>query len=147
MIKKNIFTPILMLSLLFNGCIEDTISRPASGLGTIPVEYKTSRKDVEAKLLEIFPSEKVLVLTGAEQKDGGPKTNHLTIEFNNPQVFPDNDSVLDVQIEAVREEAMASIDNVEEYRQLVILFQEEMEENGLSKSRSIQKEISIGEGE
>ena len=147
MIKKLFFAPALMLSLFFSSCMDDKITRPVSGLETIPVEYNTSREDVEAKLLEIFPSEEVLILSQSERKDDQPKTDQVRVEFSNPEVFPDNDSVLDVRIEAIRKEALASIDNIEEYRELVILFQEKMEENGLSKSRSIQKEISFGEGE
>ena len=146
MIKKYFFLPSLMLALLLTSC-EDENERPVSGLGTIPAEYQTSREDVKATLLEIYPSEEVMILSGAEQTDGGPKTDHLTVEFINPEEFPDNDSLLNTRIEDIREEATNSIENIDEYRKLVIVFQEKMEENGLSKSRSIQKEISIGGAE
>lgn len=141
--KKSSFTILLMAAVTLSACEFDyKRTDEVAHQETYVPKFKISESEFKDEVLRIIPAESINLSSSVSRRNGGNKTHSLTVNVLNPKEFSDPIAFL-AQAEEVKAQAVKSIENLGQYEKIYIHFEEKSLENGLERTRTQKREISL----
>lgn len=141
--KKSTFVILLIAIITLSACEFDyTRTDEVAHQETYVPKFKTSESEFKDEVLRIIPAESINLSSSVSQKNGGKKTHSLTVNVLNPEKFSEPSAFI-AQAEEVKAQAVKSIENLEQYEKIYILFEEKTLEKGLERTRTQKREIAL----
>ncbi len=141
--KLKNFLPLLLLTFLFNACIESTVTRPATSANTIHPEFSEDREDLKGKISAVIPAEEILIGSGNTQTSGEETFHFLTVDIVSPGSFPSSGFAFSEQANEIRDIVKQEIKNIDDFQKMKIEVRNTVEENNTEHSRTYKKEIDL----
>lgn len=139
--RKTSFTLLVTAAIVLSACefsATDTIVTQQTQV----VKFKTTESEFKDEVLHMIPAEAVHLESSVTQKNNEEEKHYLTVKVLNPEEFPNPKDFLTLAGE-VKQTALRSIGNVEQYEKLYVVLEEKTMNDGLERSRIQKREVSL----
>ena len=131
-----------LVAIMLSACEFYTEENVVTHQETYVPKFRTTESDFKKEVLRLIPAESVHLESSVTQENGEMEMHYLTVKVLNPEEYSSPMLFLS-QAGEVKEKALESIENIEQYEKLFVAFEEKTMRNGLESTRTQKREISL----
>lgn len=140
--RKTSFTLLVTAAIVLSACEFSATDTIVTRQQTHVVKFKTTESEFKDEVLRMIPAEAVHLESSVTQKNNEEEKHYLTVKVLNPEEFPNPKDFFTLAGE-VKQTALRSIGNVEQYEKLYVVLEEKTMNDGLERSRIQKREVSL----